>query len=77
MNKLRMRKIAIVLDLYVCVKRLWNGYLASFSIRVALFCIFKIKNFKTLNLELVHLHAIISQRSISKTASDPNHEFQR
>ena len=45
------------------------------SIRVALFCVFEIKTSKTLNLELVQPHVIISQRSISKTASDPKHVF--
>ena len=69
-----MRKIAIGLNLYISKALEW--LYGKMSTRVALFCIFEIKTSKTLNSELVQPHVIISQRSISKTASDPKHEFQ-
>ena len=71
-----MRKIVIGLNLYVNDMKALEWVNGKLSTRVALFCIFEIKTSKTLNSELVQPHVIISQRSISKTASDPKHEFR-
>ena len=76
MNELRTRKTAIGLNLYVNDMKDLEWVYGKLSTRVALFCIFEIKTSKTLNSELVQPRFIISQRSISKTASDPKHEFR-
>ena len=76
MNELRTGKTAIGLNLYVNDMKALEWVNGKLSTRVALFCIFEIKTSKTLNSELVQPRFIISQRSISKTASDPKHEFR-
>ena len=76
MNELRTRRTAIGLNLYVNDMKALEWVYGKLSTRVALFCVFKIKTFKTLSSEHVQCHVIILQRSISKTASDPKHVFR-
>jgi len=75
LNELRTRRTAIGLNLYVNDMKALEWVYGKLSTRVALFCVFEIKTSKTLNLKLVQPHVIISQKSISKTASDPKHVF--
>jgi hypothetical protein len=71
-----MRKTAIGLNLYVNDMKALEWVYGKLSTRVALFCIFEKKASNTLSSELVQPHVIISQRSISKTASDPKLVFR-